>query len=142
MACDIDDKSVSSCQQTCCMLIAKTCYPQACLQVFFNKLTLTELLWASDIYKSVGNFQQICRLFGCVAERCGCLLCSKADKEVIYLKFYPAQVIEYVAHLHAIFFNRSVHLSKRLLHPYLCILIFLFNVRISPNDVRIINTQL
>ena len=26
----VDDKSVASCQQTCCKLTVKTCYPQAC----------------------------------------------------------------------------------------------------------------
>ena len=30
----VDDKSVASCQQTCCKLIAKTCYPQACCKLF------------------------------------------------------------------------------------------------------------
>ena len=29
----VDDKFVSSCQQTCCMLIVKTCYPQACYKL-------------------------------------------------------------------------------------------------------------
>ena len=26
----VDNRSVASCQQTCCKLIVKTCYPQAC----------------------------------------------------------------------------------------------------------------
>ena len=30
----VDDKSVASCQQTCCKLILKTCYPQACCKLF------------------------------------------------------------------------------------------------------------
>ena len=30
----VDDKSVASCQQTCCKLIVKTCYPQACCKLF------------------------------------------------------------------------------------------------------------
>ena len=30
----VDDKSVASCQQTCCKLIVKTCYPQACCKFF------------------------------------------------------------------------------------------------------------
>ena len=36
MACDslLTTKSVASCQQTCCKLIVKTCYPQACFKLF------------------------------------------------------------------------------------------------------------
>ena len=30
----VDDKSVASCQQICCKLIVKTCYPQACCKLF------------------------------------------------------------------------------------------------------------
>ena len=30
----VDDKSVESCQQSCCKLIVKTCYQQACLKLF------------------------------------------------------------------------------------------------------------
>ena len=30
----VDKKSVASCQQTCCKLIDKTCYPQACCKLF------------------------------------------------------------------------------------------------------------
>ena len=30
----VDDKSVANCQQTCCKLIVKTCYPQACCKLF------------------------------------------------------------------------------------------------------------
>ena len=30
----VDNKSVARCQQTCCKLIAKTCYPQACCKLF------------------------------------------------------------------------------------------------------------
>ena len=47
----VDDKFVASCQQTCCKLIVKTCYPQACcklfqqvvtsLQINFNRLVAT-----------------------------------------------------------------------------------------------------
>ena len=29
----VDGKSVPSCQQTCCKLIVKTCYPQACCKL-------------------------------------------------------------------------------------------------------------
>ena len=29
----VDDKSVASCQQTCCKLIVKTCYLQACCKL-------------------------------------------------------------------------------------------------------------
>ena len=29
-----DDKSVASCQQTCCKLIVQTCHPQACCKLF------------------------------------------------------------------------------------------------------------
>ena len=30
----VGDKSVASCQQTCCKLIVKTCYPQVCCKLF------------------------------------------------------------------------------------------------------------
>ena len=35
----VDDKSVASCQQTCCKLIVKTCYPQACCKLFQQVVT-------------------------------------------------------------------------------------------------------
>ena len=35
----VDDKSVASCQQTCCKLIVKTCYPHGLLEVVSTKLT-------------------------------------------------------------------------------------------------------
>ena len=31
---NIDNRSVASCQQNCCKLIVKTCYPQACCKLF------------------------------------------------------------------------------------------------------------
>ena len=34
-----DVKSVASCQQTCCKLIVKTCYPQACCKLFQQFVT-------------------------------------------------------------------------------------------------------
>ena len=34
MACDSFDKSVASYQPTCCKMIVKTCYPQACCKLF------------------------------------------------------------------------------------------------------------
>ena len=30
----VNDKSVASCQQTCCKLIVKTCLPQVCCKLF------------------------------------------------------------------------------------------------------------
>ena len=35
----VDDKSLASCQQACRMLIVKTCYPQACFQLFQQVVT-------------------------------------------------------------------------------------------------------
>ena len=38
----VDDKSVSSCQQTFCKLIDKTCYPQACCKLFQQVVTILQ----------------------------------------------------------------------------------------------------
>ena len=39
----VDDKTVASCQQTCCKLIVKTCYPQACCKLFQQVVTSLEM---------------------------------------------------------------------------------------------------
>ena len=39
----VDDKSVASCQQTCCKLIVKTCYPQACCKLFQQVVTSLQM---------------------------------------------------------------------------------------------------
>ena len=39
----VDDKSVASCQQTCCKLIVKTCYPQACYKLFQQVVTSLQM---------------------------------------------------------------------------------------------------
>ena len=39
----VHDKSVASCQQTCCTLIAKTCYPQACWKLFRQVVTSLQM---------------------------------------------------------------------------------------------------
>ena len=38
-----DDKSVASCQQICCKLIVKTCYPQACCKLFQQVVTSLQM---------------------------------------------------------------------------------------------------
>ena len=61
------DKSVASCQQTCCKLIVKTCYPQACCKLFqqvlanlqmtsYNKLVKTDSLKLDKTDKFVATF--------------------------------------------------------------------------------------
>ena len=35
----VDEKSVASCQQTCCKLIVQTCYQQACCKLFKQVVT-------------------------------------------------------------------------------------------------------
>ena len=39
----VDDKSVVSCQQTCCKLIVETCYPQACYKLFQQVVTSLQM---------------------------------------------------------------------------------------------------
>ena len=39
----IDDKSVASCQQTCCKLTVKACYPQACCKLFQQVVTSLQM---------------------------------------------------------------------------------------------------
>ena len=39
----VDDKPVGSCQQTCCKLIVKTCYPQACCKFFQQVITSLQM---------------------------------------------------------------------------------------------------
>ena len=39
----VDDKSVASCQQTCCKLIVKTCYPQACCKLLQQVVTSVQM---------------------------------------------------------------------------------------------------
>ena len=39
----VDDKSVARCQQACCKLIVKTCYPQACCKLFAQVLTSLQM---------------------------------------------------------------------------------------------------
>ena len=39
----VDDKSVASCQQTCCKLIVKTCYQQACCKLFQQVVTSLQM---------------------------------------------------------------------------------------------------
>ena len=39
----VDDKSVGSSQQTCCKLIVKTCYPQACCKLFQQVATSLQM---------------------------------------------------------------------------------------------------
>ena len=39
----VDDKSIASCQQTCCKLIVKTCYPQACYKLFQQVVTSLQM---------------------------------------------------------------------------------------------------
>ena len=56
----VGDKSVASCQQTCCKLIAETCYPQACcklLQQVVTSLILTDFLQLDEINKFVATCQ-------------------------------------------------------------------------------------
>ena len=39
----VEDKSVASCQPTCCKLIVKTCYPQACCKLFQQVVTSLQM---------------------------------------------------------------------------------------------------
>ena len=39
----VNDKTVESCQQTCCKLIVKTCYPQACCKLFQQVVTSLQM---------------------------------------------------------------------------------------------------
>ena len=66
----VDVKSVASCQQTCCKLIVKTCYPQACYKLFqqvvinlqmksCKSLVLTDMLKLDKIDKFVGTCRQV-----------------------------------------------------------------------------------
>ena len=54
----VNDRSVASCQQTCCKLIFKTCYQQACCKLFqqvVTSLILTGLLQHDEIDKFVST---------------------------------------------------------------------------------------
>ena len=67
----VDDKSVASCEQTCCKLIVKICYPQACCRLFQQVVTslqmtgcnkqliLTDLLQLDEIDKFVATCWQV-----------------------------------------------------------------------------------
>ena len=67
----LDDKSVASCQQTCCKLIVKTCSPLACCKLFQQVVTslhmtncnkqliLTDLLQLDEIDKFVATCWQV-----------------------------------------------------------------------------------
>ena len=68
----VDDKSIASCQQTCCKLIVKTSYPQACCKLFqqvvtnlqiesCNKSDLTDLVTNCN---KIDNVQEVCGIFG------------------------------------------------------------------------------
>ena len=105
----VDDKSVASCQQTCCKMIVKTCYPQACCKLFqqvvtslqmtscnkpdFYKLPatlmkLTSLLQFVDKLQQVGkidNLQQVCDVFWlCTVQYCIVLYCTVLHCIVLY----------------------------------------------------------
>ena len=61
----VHELSVASCQQTCCKLIVKTCYPHACCKLF--QQVVTSLQMASynepDFNRRVAkidNLQQVC----------------------------------------------------------------------------------
>ena len=84
----VADKPVASCQQICCKLIVKTCYPQACCKLFqqvvtslqmtscnkpdFNRLVATWWNWQvccnllTSFNDKIDSLQQVCGVFGCV----------------------------------------------------------------------------
>ena len=53
----IDDKSVASCQQTCCKLIVQTCYPRAFCKLFKQVITILQVTSCSK-----PDFNEICNL--------------------------------------------------------------------------------
>ena len=66
----VEDKSVSSCQQTGCKLIVKTCYPQGCRKLFQQAVTslqmisckkpdLNRLLQPDDLFQLVHKFHEV-----------------------------------------------------------------------------------
>ena len=62
----VDDKSVASCQQNCCKLIVKTCYPQACCKLFQQVITSLQMTSCNKLDFYSNNLQQVCDAFGCV----------------------------------------------------------------------------
>ena len=63
----VDDKSVASCQQACCKLILKTCYPQAWCKLFQQAVTSLQMTSCNkpDFNKLVAtwwNWQACCNL--------------------------------------------------------------------------------
>ena len=69
----VDDKSVASCQQTCCKLIVKTCYPQACCKLFQQVVTSLQMKGCNkpDFNRLVAAWWnwQVCCNFWHVARR-------------------------------------------------------------------------
>ena len=63
----VDDKSVANCQQTCCKLIVKTFYPQACCKLFQQVIIGLQMTSSSksdcnrfvEIDKCVATCQQV-----------------------------------------------------------------------------------
>ena len=71
----VDDKSVASCQRTRCKLIVKTCYPQACCNLFQQVVTSVQMTSYNKpdfvVHKlqqagKIDTLEQICAVFGCV----------------------------------------------------------------------------
>ena len=74
----VDDKFVASCQQACCKLIVKTCYPLACCKLFAQVLTclqMKSLLQKFVVHKlqqeqdgKTDNLQQVCGVLRSIHE--------------------------------------------------------------------------
>ena len=62
----VDDKPVASCQQTCCKLIVKTCYPQACCKLFQQVVTSLQMTNSNnaDFNRLVVKFVATCLKIG------------------------------------------------------------------------------
>ena len=63
MAC-VDDKSIARCQQTCCKLIVKTCYPQLWYKLFQQVVTSLQMTSCNkpDFNRFAGFLQYVYNL--------------------------------------------------------------------------------